>query len=105
VPAVQWDDEANDRQMALDLFDAFGSGEKTSHATRVGTPASRSSLGRMRPGSPPDTSGEARPGGGPAVEPACSVPGIRCGVRRASDACDALGMTGWGFSFRFRLST
>ncbi|EGD55726.1 hypothetical protein [Gordonia neofelifaecis] len=26
---LQWDDEGNDRQMALDLFDAFGSAEKT----------------------------------------------------------------------------
>jgi hypothetical protein len=26
---VQWDDEANDRKLALDLFDAFGSEEKT----------------------------------------------------------------------------
>jgi hypothetical protein len=26
---LQWDDEGNDRQMALDLFDAFGSREKT----------------------------------------------------------------------------
>jgi len=26
---LQWDDEGNDRQDALDLFDAFGSGEKT----------------------------------------------------------------------------
>lgn len=26
---LQWDDETNDRQMALDLFDAFGSKEKT----------------------------------------------------------------------------
>lgn len=26
---LQWDDEGNDRQMALDLFDAFGSTEKT----------------------------------------------------------------------------
>lgn len=26
---LQWDDESNDRQMALDLFDAFGSPEKT----------------------------------------------------------------------------
>lgn len=26
---LQWDDEGNDRQMALDLFDAFGSPEKT----------------------------------------------------------------------------
>ncbi|MEP7091876.1 MAG: alpha/beta hydrolase, partial [Nocardioidaceae bacterium] len=29
---LQWDDEGNDRQMALDLFDAFGSREKTLHA-------------------------------------------------------------------------
>ena len=33
---LQWDDEANDRQMALDLFDAFGSGEKTLHANLGG---------------------------------------------------------------------
>jgi hypothetical protein len=33
---LQWDDEANDRRMALDLFDAFGSGEKTLHANRGG---------------------------------------------------------------------
>ena len=26
---LQWDDEGNDRQLALDLFDAFGSKEKT----------------------------------------------------------------------------
>lgn len=26
---LQWDDRGNDRQMALDLFDAFGSAEKT----------------------------------------------------------------------------
>ncbi|HEY6747320.1 MAG TPA: alpha/beta hydrolase [Mycobacteriales bacterium] len=29
---LQWDDEGNDRQRALDLFDAFGSPEKTLHA-------------------------------------------------------------------------
>jgi hypothetical protein len=33
---LQWDDEANDRQMALDLFDAFGSTEKTLHANLGG---------------------------------------------------------------------
>ncbi|QLP92952.1 hypothetical protein XNRR2_00150b [Streptomyces albidoflavus] len=32
---LQWDDEGNDRQAALDLFDAFGSREKTLHATRA----------------------------------------------------------------------
>ncbi|MGW0232156.1 alpha/beta hydrolase [Actinopolymorpha singaporensis] len=38
---LQWDDEGNDRQLALDLFDAFGSREKTLHANlggHVGTP-------------------------------------------------------------------
>jgi hypothetical protein len=29
---LQWDDRGNDRQLALDLFDAFGSGEKTLQA-------------------------------------------------------------------------
>ena len=33
---LQWDDEGNDRQMALDLFDAFGSQEKTLHANMGG---------------------------------------------------------------------
>ena len=33
---LQWDDEGNDRQMALDLFDAFGSMEKTLHANLGG---------------------------------------------------------------------
>ncbi len=33
---LQWDDERNDRQMALDLFDAFGSKEKTLHANMGG---------------------------------------------------------------------
>jgi len=33
---LQWDDEGNDRQMALDLFDAFGSKEKTLHANLGG---------------------------------------------------------------------
>ncbi len=39
---LQWDDEGNDRQMALDLFDAFGSQEKTLHANlggHTGVPA------------------------------------------------------------------
>jgi hypothetical protein len=38
---LQWDDEGNDRQLALDLFDAFGSEEKTLHANlggHAGTP-------------------------------------------------------------------
>jgi len=33
---LQWDDEGNDRQQALDLFDAFGSKEKTLHANTGG---------------------------------------------------------------------
>lgn len=33
---LQWDDEGNDRQLALDLFDAFGSQEKTMHANMGG---------------------------------------------------------------------
>jgi hypothetical protein len=33
---LQWDDEGNDRQMALDLFDAFGSRAKTLHANMGG---------------------------------------------------------------------
>jgi pimeloyl-ACP methyl ester carboxylesterase len=38
---LQWDDEGNDRQLALDLFDAFGTREKTLHANlggHAGTP-------------------------------------------------------------------
>jgi hypothetical protein len=33
---LQWDDEGNDRQVALDLFDAFGSTEKALHANMGG---------------------------------------------------------------------
>ncbi|MGO4488652.1 alpha/beta hydrolase [Microbacterium sp. 2RAF4] len=33
---LQWDDEGNDRQMAFDLFDAFGSTEKTLYANMGG---------------------------------------------------------------------
>ena len=33
---LQWDDEGNDRHSALDLFDAFGSKEKTLHANMGG---------------------------------------------------------------------
>ena len=33
---LQWDDEGNDRQMALDLFDAFASTEKTLYANMGG---------------------------------------------------------------------
>lgn len=33
---LQWDDESNNRQLALELFDAFGSQEKTLHANMGG---------------------------------------------------------------------
>lgn len=33
---LQWDDEGNDRQQALNLFDAFGTKEKTLHANMGG---------------------------------------------------------------------
>ncbi|WP_243738072.1 hypothetical protein [Cellulomonas shaoxiangyii] len=33
---LQWDDAGHPRQRALDLFDAFGSTEKTLHANRGG---------------------------------------------------------------------
>jgi dienelactone hydrolase len=33
---LQWDDEGNDRQLALDVFDALGSKEKTLHANMGG---------------------------------------------------------------------
>ncbi len=53
---LQWDDEGNDRQMALDLFDAFGSKEKSLHAEHgAGTPASPSSPARTQPDSSPGT--------------------------------------------------
>jgi dienelactone hydrolase len=41
---LQWDDEGNDRQMALDLFDAFASTEKSLHANmggHTGVPSSQ----------------------------------------------------------------
>lgn len=45
---LQWDDEGNDRQMALDLFDAFGSQEKTLLANmggHTGVPQSAAEYG------------------------------------------------------------
>ena len=33
---LQWDEEGNDRQLAVDLFDALGSEEKTLHASLGG---------------------------------------------------------------------
>lgn len=52
---LQWDDRGNDRDMALDLFDAFGSTEKTLQATWTDTPESLRSRGTTLPGSSPDT--------------------------------------------------
>ncbi|WP_040164151.1 dienelactone hydrolase family protein [Microbacterium gorillae] len=42
---LQWDDEGNDRQAALDLFDAFGSAEKTLYASMGGHTGVPSSAG------------------------------------------------------------
>lgn len=56
---LQWDDRGNDRQMALDLFDAFGSAEKTLQANMgghtgvpsfAGDDAARFFLRHLRPG-------------------------------------------------------
>jgi hypothetical protein len=40
---LQWDDEGNDRVLALDLLDAFGSREKTLHANLGGHAGPRDS--------------------------------------------------------------
>ena len=52
---LQWDDEGNDRQLALDLFDAFGSKEKTLHANMGGHTGVPQFEGTTRPGSSPGT--------------------------------------------------
>jgi hypothetical protein len=47
---LQWDDERNDRQMALDLFDTLGSKEKTLHANmggHTGVPAFEGDAGNQ----------------------------------------------------------
>ncbi|MEE3922400.1 hypothetical protein V2I01_41190 [Micromonospora sp. BRA006-A] len=54
---LQWDDEGNDRQMALDLFDAFGSAEKTLHANMGGHTGVPWFEGSPRTGSSPGTCG------------------------------------------------
>ena len=65
---LQWDDEGNDRQMALDLFDAFGSKEKTLHANMGG-----------HTGVPQFEGDDGDPVLRPAPEPvARSVAGRRC---------------------------
>ncbi|MET0734086.1 MAG: alpha/beta hydrolase [Microbacterium sp.] len=66
---LQWDDEGNDRQLALDLFDAFGPAEKTLQANMgghtgvppfAGDDAARFFERHLTPGSP-------RPDGGGAT--------------------------------------
>ncbi len=52
---LQWDDEGNDRQLALDLFDAFGSQEKTLYANMGGHTGVPQFRGTTRPGSSPGT--------------------------------------------------
>jgi hypothetical protein len=65
---LQWDDEGNDRQLALDLFDVFGSKEKTLHA-QYGRAHRR-----------PAVRGERRE---PVLRPAPEVrPGRQAGSRR-----------------------
>jgi dienelactone hydrolase len=47
---LQWDDEGNDRQLALDLFDALGTTEKTLHANmggHTGVPAFEGEAGNQ----------------------------------------------------------
>ncbi|KQZ85570.1 hypothetical protein ASD56_04445 [Microbacterium sp. Root166] len=60
---LQWDDEGNDRQLALDLFDAFGSAEKTLQANmgghrgvpaHAGEDAARFFARHLRPSSTPE---------------------------------------------------
>lgn len=65
---LQWDDEGNDREMALDLFDAFGAKEKT-FARQYGRAHRRPAIrGRRRE---------------PVLRPAPEVrPGRQAGCRR-----------------------
>jgi hypothetical protein len=48
---LQWDDEGNDRRVALELFDASPQRRRRCTPTWAGTPASRSSRGTPRTGS------------------------------------------------------
>ncbi|SNQ50552.1 conserved hypothetical protein [Frankia canadensis] len=52
---LQWDDEGNDRQSALDLFDVFGSRRRPCTSTSADTPAPRGSRWTTGPGSSPGT--------------------------------------------------
>jgi hypothetical protein len=61
---LQWDDEGNDRRAALDLFDAFGSEEKTLHATmggHTGVPQFAGESAARCPAVPAGPSGVLRP--------------------------------------------
>ncbi|GAA3502718.1 hypothetical protein GCM10019016_098270 [Streptomyces prasinosporus] len=51
----QWYGEGDDRQAALDLFDAFGSEEKSPHAHMGGHTGVPRFAGTPRPGSSPGT--------------------------------------------------
>ena len=65
---LQWDDEGNDRQPALDQFDAFGTEEKTLHTNMGGHTGV------------PQFEGEGRE---PVLRPAPEVgPGRQAGSRR-----------------------
>ena len=50
---LQWDDEGNDRQSALDLFDTFGARRRRCTPIWAGTPVPRGSRWTTRPGSSP----------------------------------------------------
>ncbi len=52
---LQWDGEGGGRQAALDLFDAFGSTEKTLHANLGGHPGVPQFELDTGPRSPPGT--------------------------------------------------
>src|SRR6185312_13062602 len=58
---LQWDDEGNDRQAALDLFDAFGSKEKTLNAN-MGGHTGRRTARPTAAGSARSPPGTKRPG-------------------------------------------
>ncbi len=52
---LQWDDEVDNRQQVLDLFDALVPRRRRCTPTWAGTPASRRTRGRTRPASSPGT--------------------------------------------------
>ncbi|GAA3447082.1 hypothetical protein [Planomonospora venezuelensis] len=58
---LQWDDEGDDRQAALDLFGAFGSTERALHANMGGHTGVPQFAGRTRTGSSPGIRAGRRP--------------------------------------------